>query len=99
MTAANTKNDSFQKEVIIIIIKRNLCNEGYKEVSLRYKFTEKRQEHETFIVFFIKEAPEKTNKSSFKTNGIEEIYRLFGKVGENIRIRRYKENIRIRRYH
>ena len=53
MMAANTKNDSFQKEVItIIIIKRNLCNEGYDEVSPRYKFTEKRQEHEIFSLYF-----------------------------------------------
>ena len=49
--------------IIIMIIKRNLCNEGYKGVSPRYKFTEKRQpflvhtqvsfqEHETFSLYF-----------------------------------------------
>ena len=47
----------------VFIIKKNLCNEGYKGVYPRYKFTEKRQpflthsqaslqEHETFSLYF-----------------------------------------------
>ena len=61
----NLKKNFFKVfiHIMIMIIKRNLCNEVYKGGSPRYKFTEKRQpflvqsqasfqEHETFSLYF-----------------------------------------------